>query len=135
MPIHYRIDSERGVVLAAGEGHITVADLEAYCREIVDDSDYRPGFDELFDFRRAQPWQVPTSDLRKLREVNRQLSGKVGNSRLAYVVGSDFGFGLGRIFMALSDDSKIEHRVFREMTDAREWLGLPRGEADTSPEG
>jgi len=135
MPIRYRIDRERGVVFVAGEGAVDFADLEAYCRGVVEDPDYRPGLHELADFRKVDDWSVPTEDLHKLRDVNQDVADKVGSSRLAYVMPNDFGFGIGRMFMAISGESKVEHRVFRDMAEARAWLGLPSEEAgDGQPE-
>jgi len=130
MPIRYRIDRERGVVFVVGEGEVGFADLEAYCRGVVEDPDYRPGFHELVDFRKANHWSVPGEELRKLRDVNLEVSAKVGRSRLAYVITNDLAYGIGRMFMAISDESKIEHRVFRDMVEAREWLGLAPEETD-----
>jgi hypothetical protein len=134
MPIHYRIDRKHDVIFVVGEGDLALADVAAYCRGVVEEPDYRPGLNELVDFRGVTYESVSSADLRKLREVNRALSDKVGSSRLAYVVSDDLGFGLGRMFMALSDDSKIEHRVFRELAEARKWLGLPYEEpAESQP--
>jgi hypothetical protein len=125
MPIRYRIDRELGVVFSEAVGQIGYPDVEAYCLSVVNDPDYRPGLNELCDLSGADAVSdIDSSDLRKLRDLNLSLSDRVGHSRLAYVLPTDVGFGMGRIFMAFSETSKIEHRVFRTLRDARAWLGL-----------
>ncbi len=124
MPVHYHIDRDLETVFVRAEGEVTFADLERYCRGVVADPDYRPGLNELTDFRGATG-DLSTPELYKLRDINRELSDRVGDSRLAYVVDCDFGYGLGRMFMVFSEASKVSHQVFRSVDAARSWLGLP----------
>ncbi len=125
MPVGYRIDSEAGVVFVRGEGAITCADLERYCVGVVRDPAYRAGMHELADFRGARDGGLTPGDLYKLRDLNKSLADQLAPSRLAYVVDSDLGFGLARMFGALSEESPVDHAVFRELKEARAWLGLP----------
>jgi hypothetical protein len=58
-----------------------------------------------------------------IREVARSTSYAEG-SRRAFVASSDVQFGLSRMFQILSDESPAEVRVFRDLAEARRWLGL-----------
>ena len=44
------------------------------------------------------------------------------------VAPGDLGFGLARMFEALSDPSEPEVRVFRDLSEARTWLGTDPAE-------
>jgi hypothetical protein len=41
------------------------------------------------------------------------------------VADGDAVFGLSRLFQALRSESETELRVFRDLGEARAWLGLP----------
>jgi len=41
------------------------------------------------------------------------------------VASNDVAYGLSRMYQAFRSESPLELRVFREMDEAREWLGLP----------
>lgn len=128
MPISYRIDRERRVVFVRGEGEVTIEDLKGYSAGVVNDPAYEAGMDELVDFRGAAGAEkLTTEQILEVRALNRELSDAVGASKLAFVVDSDLAFGLARIFMAYSEDSKITHEVFRDLAEARAWLGLDPG--------
>ena len=129
MPIRYRIDVEAGLVFVRGEGEIVLPDLEAYSAGVVRDPLYRAGMHELVDFRGVSPRGLTTQDLEKFRDVNRSLADRLAPARLALLVDTEVGYGLGRMFAALSEDSKIETRVFRDEDDALAWVrtGAPAG--------
>ena len=44
--------------------------------------------------------------------------------RVAIVADGDAAFGLTRMFQALRSDSSTELTVFRDVAEARSWLGL-----------
>ena len=45
-------------------------------------------------------------------------------ARRAFVTGSDFAFGMARMYQTLADDLPSEIRVFDDMSEALEWLDL-----------
>jgi tetrahydromethanopterin S-methyltransferase subunit E len=45
-------------------------------------------------------------------------------SRVAMVATTDVHYGLSRMYQAFRSDSPLDLRVFRDMREARTWLGL-----------
>ncbi len=56
--------------------------------------------------------------------------GARGVARAAIVVKDDLGFGLGRMLSVLAEleEAQPSFRVFRDIGQARAWLGLDRDE-------
>ena len=44
--------------------------------------------------------------------------------KIAFVASSDAAFGMARMYQAFRAGSQASFHVFREMSEAREWLGL-----------
>ena len=50
MPAFYKIDKERKLVMSAGSGYVTKAQVLAYQKQLSNDPDFHPSFSELADF-------------------------------------------------------------------------------------
>ena len=71
MPVTYRVDPERNVVLATVTGTLTIEDLQAYFSSVLTDPDVRPGINELLDFRQVTRVAIESVDLGPLVDVVR----------------------------------------------------------------
>ena len=130
MPIEYRIDHERRLVIAAGHGTVTDADVFGYQNEAW--SGAKPaGYDEVVDFTRVSHIALPSIErVRELATLSATMDPPGVSSKLAIVAPADIAYGLGRMFQVyreLQSESTKEVAVFRTLDEARAFLGLDDG--------
>jgi len=98
VPIEYRIDHSRRLVLARGTAAVTDADIFGYQREVWSRPDVA-GYDELVDMRETKSIAfVSASRLRELAAVSAAIDPAERPSKLAVVAPQDLAFGLGRTY-------------------------------------
>jgi len=122
MPISYRIDAEQGVIHSRFEGELTLELLKDYSTRLRRDPAFRAGLDEL---ALVLPEHVTSLTADQMNLFTRWFKELEPIRRIAVVAESDAGFGMGRMFQQLLDESGTEVGVFRDPRAARTWLGLP----------
>jgi len=123
MGIHYRIDEESKLVLAAVVGRVTNADVLEYAKRRLDEPDHLRASHEVMDLRAiALDSPVTSEGVRRLAQFWGDRSGKIAGGRLAIIAPSDLSFGMSRMYEALRDDGPDSIRVFREPLEALRWL-------------
>lgn len=126
MPIEYRIDRERRLVLAEGKGVLTHKDIMGYQREVWTRPEVQ-GFDELVDMSGVEEIAETSSvGVREIAEVAVAMDQPEGASKFAIVAPGDLAFALGRMyesFREITPGSKKEVAVFRTRQEAFAWLG------------
>jgi len=121
MPVSYRIDAARGVVLSTASGVVCDSDLLAHQQRLRSDPAFRPWFRQLFDFSDATVNEVSGRCIRQLASAPALGKG----SKRALVVREPSAFGLARMFQTLRDDEPEEATaIFHDVATARAWLGL-----------
>jgi len=127
MPIEYRIDHERRLVLTRGVGTLTDADVFGYQREVWSRPDV-DGYDELMDMTDVQHIAMPSVHrARDLAQLSAEMDGVSSYSKFAIVAPSDEAFGLGRMyqtFRELEAKGKKQVGVFRTREEAFAFLGI-----------
>ncbi len=127
MPIEYRIEHSRRLVLARATGTVTVADVFGYHHEVWSRPDV-VGYDELVDTREMEAITLTSADrLRDLAVVSASMDPAQGEGKVAIVASQDLTFGLGRMYAEyrrLDPRSTKELGVFRTMAEALAFLGL-----------
>jgi hypothetical protein len=127
MPISFEVDHAHRIVLAAGSGRLTDADVFGYQREVWARADVR-GYDELMDMSAVESIEPPTPErVRELAELAAKMDTSSEPTRFAIVAPTTLAFGLGKMFQAQRDlqtDTKKEVGVFRTRHEAMGFLGL-----------
>ncbi len=127
MPVEYRIDYERRIVLTRGVGVLTDHDVFSYQRAVWS-RDEVAGFDEIWDVTSVEKIALPHADrVGDLAALGASMDAPSSSARLAIVAPGDFAFGLGRMFEVLRQAdprSRKEVFVFRTRGEALRWLGL-----------
>jgi hypothetical protein len=121
MPADFFIDPRCGMVFSKAHGVLSLIDVMDHMDRLHSHPDFRPAFNQLFDFREVTAFPMSFDDLRSL--ARRSIFS--ANSQRAYVVRTDWQFGLGRVFSTYRDlagESGIQ--IFRSMEEALAWLGL-----------
>jgi hypothetical protein len=120
MPADYVIDSARGAVFSRGWGRLTNDDLLAAQDALRADPAFHPGFRQLYDL-------TDVTDIAVTREAFPTFRARAPfdhTARQAFVVGSQAAFGMVRMYELLHDLAEDQFRVFRDLHEARDWLGI-----------
>ncbi len=131
MPIDYRIDHARRLVLVHGHGTVTDEEVFAYQREVWSRADVE-GFDELVDMTGVEHIALPSVDrVQDLARLSAGMDTRSRASRLAVVAPTDVAFGLGRMYQThreLDPRSTKQVGVFRTRAEALAFLGIDEPE-------
>jgi hypothetical protein len=119
MPVFYKIDKERRLVLTSGSGTLTLADANAHQQKLSKDPDFDCSFSQIADFTQFTKFDLSSDDIRQMAEM----SLFSPQSRRAFIVPNDFAYGLGRMFQILRDlaGEKGIH-VCRSLEEALDWV-------------
>ena len=120
MPIKCYVDNMKEIVFAAGTGILTAEDVRTQRRRIIDDPEFQPYYDLLIDLSGVTEFQISSAEMRVISIE--QIFNK--RTRRAYVVPTEAAYGMLRMHTILSDAEPDEMQVFRDIAEARSWLGL-----------
>ncbi len=124
MPLSHRVDRDAGVAFATATGALGDEEVLDFAKRMANDPEFRSGVHELIDLRAADLRAVTSRTLRRVAEIFAAFDTAATRGRIAFVAPADVAFGLSRMYQAYRTDA-VEVRVFREMDEARAWLGLP----------
>ncbi len=120
MPVTYHIDKINKMVFVNATGEFTAEDFRTHKRGLADDPDFDPHYGVLFDLRSITEFRISSAEVR-------EFSMKYifhDRARRAYLVPADEVHGMIRMFSSLSDFESDVIQIFRDMAEARRWLGL-----------
>jgi len=127
MPIDYRIDHDRWLVLAYGRGTMTDEEVFGYQQTVWSRPDVA-GYDELVDMTEVEHIALPSADrVQQLAALSAAMDAPQSASKFAIVAPQDLAFGLGRMYQAYRDQdtrSMKQVGVFRTSKDAGAFLGF-----------
>jgi hypothetical protein len=127
MPITYRIDHERRMVIARGYGTFTDDDVFNYQRAAWSGRDV-VGYDELVDMSYVSEIELPSVQLvQDLASVAAHMDLQSAPTRFAIVAPEDLAFGLGRMFQTYrecEERSIKDVKVFRNFGEALAFLKI-----------
>ncbi len=115
-----QMDHENELIITTVTGLLDDEDLLAVDLLCRDNPEFKPEYDQLVDLRLAQVQAITRDGVQAL--ANRPPLF-IRTSRRAIVVATDMGYGMARMFELMRDSRAGEIRIFREMTEAKAWLG------------
>ncbi len=124
MPISYRIDKQRRLVLTTATGVLTDEELPDHKRALIVDPEFEPGMRELSDTRTIERLSVTPAGVRKMVALDQDHADRLGDYRLAIVALADASFGTARMYQMLTEANVQNIGVFRQMEEAEKWLEL-----------
>jgi hypothetical protein len=124
MPIEFRYDREKEILLATVNTPLTLKDFEAAMKGITRSDQFPSDIRTLWDVRELDFSNIDRSFEERLIDIRKKFPER-GSARNAVVVAHDLGFGMARMYEALADDLPLQFRVFRSFTEAEDWLLQP----------
>jgi hypothetical protein len=130
VPIEYRIDHGRRLVVARGLDTLTGEDVFGYQREVWSKPEVA-GYDELVDMTAVREIALASPHrMRDLAALSAAMDHFPNGGKFAIVAPQDLAFGLGRMYEAyrsLDSRSTKQVQVFRNWPDALAFLGVVGG--------
>jgi hypothetical protein len=121
MPADYTIDKTQRMVFSKAYGILTDQDIISHQKMLRDDPDFDPSFSQLVDCTKViKADDLSTDAIYEL--ARRNLFG--AESQRAFVAPKKLLYGLFRMFQILTNDYPDELVVFKDLTEAREYLKL-----------
>jgi hypothetical protein len=126
VPITITVNAAERLRYSVFSGDIGDRELIAAFRRSMESPDFDPTLNGLVDLRAVQRLDVTSSGIWELAQVLRVADRSRTARRVAIVAPSDFQFGMARMAATLLSTGGLatEYHAFRDMTEAREWLGL-----------
>ena len=126
MPISHHVRPD-GIVVIERTGTITSEQEDVSLQERMNDVRVVPGMLVLVDARGLRGG-ASTQVIHHLAAIARATTEFLNCGALALVVASDLQHGMARMYMALTDLSHPNTRLFREFDEALSWLKQRRPE-------
>jgi len=119
MPVFYKIDKERKIVMSSGSGVLTIEDIIGHQERLLNDPEFDPSYSQLSDFTHVTKVQLSSEDERLAAKKNIFLH----RSRRPLVVKNDVQYGVARMFEIHRDSAgEVGIRVFRNIEEALSWV-------------
>lgn len=122
MPIEYRIDPERDLVLVEGHGLLAFDDHREFRARLVDDPLFHKGMKELADFRAVEEHNFTREGFQQFLEQEKHFIELLRDYQIAIVTNDDLHYGFARMYMAKMSDLIPKVKVFRDIEEAEAWL-------------
>ena len=128
MPAKHNIDNSSQLLITTWEGEAVDIDfieaIKKYQQDIQNNSDYHH-FNEIVDLTNITGIKLTTNGIKHISSIASNTDINRVSTKLDLIVSSNLAFGLARMYEAyrsLSKDVNKEIRVFKNATDAFEWI-------------
>ena len=127
------LDRVSGIVIANQDGKYSPEEQDRFLRGIVAVEFWRSGLPLLIDYRYLDVSTIEHRDIEDSAKTLSELGESLGESRIALLCRKDVQYGLGRQLQIYCDGRiDAEIRVFREKSEALNWLSSPTSEGGLS---
>lgn len=120
----FRSDEALGCIFVQWRGTFSRKEADAYSRDVAKLPGFHAGLDFFHDMRQADV-TVSSTVIRDAAKVESPPSKTDSVRKAAILVSSDVGFGMMRMLATFRDRPGLDVDVFRDLEEARAWLGLP----------
>ncbi len=118
-----RLNEELGVIVVRFHAAPNFDEIKTLFDDAVQMPGFRPGLFLVADFRLTNA-PLTGAEIRHLADYVLRTDAQWGATKWSILTSEATTFGLGRMFMALTDDHEVTTHVFRTVTEADDWFGL-----------
>jgi len=120
----FKCDETLGCIFVQWHGTFSRKGADAYSRDVAKLSGFHAGMNFFHDMRKAD-MKVSGSVIRDAARVESPPSNSGAVRKGAILVSSDVGFGMMRMLATFRERPGLDLDVFRDLEEAKAWLGLP----------
>jgi len=121
MPVEFHY--KNSIVYGAFKSPLILDEIKKAVALLTKSTQFPADANTLWDLRELDFAQIDHDMEKQLIEIRKQYPER-GQAKIAFVVGSDLGFGMMRRYEMLSDNLPQHIRVFRDDAKAEAWLWL-----------
>lgn len=132
MPISYELDEDKKLILTVFHGDVSADELVRHTRAFINDARIDSQFSHLVDTSMTKSIGLHSDAIASISRITAAVEF-LKDGKTAIVAEQDVAFALSRMYQSYSDMWKRNIEVFREMEDARRWLGLDEEPTRSSP--
>lgn len=129
--MEYTIQQNPGYFEVTASGRTRPDDFSELCDRLFEHAAWQPGTPVLFDFREMDFSLFDVNLIKEAAEITRNNAEQWQTARLAVVLDSDLGLGLGNMWLSYSNDVQTDAKLFRDPQEAHRWLSEPPASAAT----
>ncbi len=120
------MDSAARVRHSVFEGIVSDDDLLDAYAAVLNAPDFDPTLNDLIDARGVRRVDVTPAGVRRLADLVQQIDRLYLPTKVAVVATDDSVYDTALMYEAIRVDQRApaKHRIFREIDEARKWLGL-----------
>jgi len=122
MPIETMIDKESGIIIRTMIGDFTFEEIRSSFEALIDHHDFDKDLPVLWDFRKTDARNIYKKEIKSIVAFYESQSERRSGIKVAFVVPSDFEYGIARMFEAHALYVPAEIEIFRNYEDAMAWL-------------
>ncbi len=126
MPVTTRVCSAENLVVHTATGQLEVADIQAAFDRMLEDPDFRPDMNSLWDLREAAVVSTPDKLQELVTHVALSREKRGSRYRLAIVARDSVLLMLADIFKALASPLPFQVKICRGFDEAWDWLQADR---------
>ena len=120
MSLDYTHDPENNILIIRIKHLINLDQIKDSFVEVFSSGELPHDINTLYDLQDMDFSNITTEFEKRLIMFRESLNR--GNAKIACVVATDLGYGMGRMYEALSDHLPQQVRIFRSMNEAKDWL-------------
>ncbi len=124
MPYILKSDDALGCIFIRWRGTFSSEEGAAHYREIAEYESFQQGSHLFHDVRLADV-DVPASEIRNVATAASPNVTAKTVRKVAILTSSDLGFGMMRMLSSMRERPGLVLNVFRDLEEAKAWLGLP----------
>lgn len=128
MPIDYRFDASRSLLIVNAHGAVADEVMIEFARKLAADTAVPTDCQKYVDLCGLEESTVSPAVIRRAAEVLSSSGASSGSGRIAMIAGRDFAYGLARMYQSYRSLDPERFRVFRDPSEALEWLGVGTGD-------
>jgi hypothetical protein len=124
MPINYRFIRSKRLILAKGTDPLTDADCSLHAHSVLTHPDFKPGFVELLDLRKATAGKLTSEGVFQTARAVKPHMSRLVRSKLAIVAAEEVMYGMARMYQLFIGEIFENIHAFRNIGEALDFIGL-----------
>jgi hypothetical protein len=123
MPIVTTIDVKKKIIIHVARGKIPFSEIKETMDALLQNPDYDPSFNSLWDFYEAVTEKFHIWQIKELAQYIKEFAAKKKTRRkIAYVTKNPYHYGLIRMFLVFVENEFIDTGIYQERNEALDWL-------------
>jgi hypothetical protein len=122
MTINLKLFPAHDLAVFKAHGVLTGSQMICMGEDLLSKTQGSAGLDIIYDYRDVTAFDVSFEEVEQLAKKNAHYMELLHHSRIAVVAPTDIGYGIARMWEAMSSDSPMEMMVCRDLLHACKWL-------------